>query len=228
MTRFDTGYLELEDSTGTATFEMRVGLQQSGQMERTYLMGPRGQYVTEIYNQLDITGDVDGVANRRAGFKIDGGAGEFTKQVNFQVGPEDATWGDGSGGTGQANVTARDASGANVSAVSRQDIFELWATQARTDSDTPARFYFGEWTDGTPSGHSEAGAFNQPFVGSLDRFNTDMPDPDGDPPSELRGSFEISMVTLFSDITPPSYLESSNLGTYSERAADALEDMSDE
>lgn len=228
MTRFDTAYLEIEDASGTATFEMSIGLQTSGQMERNYIMGPRGQYVTEVYNQLAGLDDIDGTANRRAGFKIDGGAGEFTQSVSFQVGLEDVEWGDGSGGTGPTNVTARDASGADIKALTRKHILEIWVTQSRSDSDYPARLYFGEWTDGSPPGHSESGAFDQPFVGTVDRLTTDLADPNNDPPSELTGSVEVSMVTLFSDIEPPAYFDGSNLGTYSERAADALEDFADE
>ena len=227
MTRFDTAYLELQDSTSTATFEFNIGYRSSGEVDKNFLMGPRGQYVTEVYNQIDVLGDVDDIsANRRAAFQIDGGAGEWTQQLEFSTALEDVQWGDGDGGTGPTNVTARDASGSDIKAQTRKDILELWVARSRTDSQSPAYLYTGEWATGKY--HSEAGAFNQPMTVSVTNVTTDLPDPnDGDQVS-LTGTIQLRMLTLFKDLTPPSILEDSNIGTYSADAAASLEDVPDE
>ena len=227
MTRFDTAFLELTDATGTAVFELSIGLQNQGEIEKNFLMGPRGQYITEVYNQLNLLGDVDSVsANRRAAFQIDGGAGEWQKTLSFETGLEDVQWGDGSGGDGPDNVTVRDAGGANVKAQARQSVLELWVARAKTDSNNPAFLYTNEWATGKH--HPEAGAFNQPFVCSVTNLTTEPPDPnDGDQVS-LSGTITVRAITLFDDLTPPGVLGDSNIGTYTEKAADALEDFSDE
>lgn len=228
MSRFDTAYLLVSDPTDTGVFELHIGLQTTSQMERNYLMGPRGQYVTEVFNAFGILPDIDGPATRRSAFTIDGGAGEWTTTVNFSTGLEDVTWGDGSGGTGPSNVTPRDASGADVKPLSRMNVLELWLTQARTDSENPAFFYFGEWTDGNPSGHTEAGAFNQPLVCAVDRFNVELADPNNDPPSQLSGQIEVKAITPFAAIGVPTELSGSNIGDYSQELSDTMEELQNE
>lgn len=228
MSRFDTAYLLVSDGTDTGTFELNIGLQAQSQMDRNFLMGPRGQYVTEVFNAFGVFPDIDGPATRRAAFTIDGGAGEWTKTISFSTGLEDVTWGDGSGGDGPTNVTPRDASGADVKPLSRMHVLELWLTQARTDSQNPAFLYFGEWTDGTPAEHTDSGAFNQPLVCAVDRFNVSIADPNNDPPSELSGDIELKAITPFADIGVPSELSGSNIGDYATEVENNLEGLKDE
>lgn len=229
MTRFNYAYLDLEDSQGVATFEMQVGFTTQGETEKRFLMGDEGfgQYVTEIFNQLDVLGEVDSTVDRRAGFYLDGGAGMITESLNFKTGLDDVTWGDGSGGTGEANVTPRDASGPGIKAATRKHIFDLWVARSLTDSRNPARLYFGEWTDGSKAQHSEAGAFNQPMPCAVKRVTTNLPDPNDDDKVSLEGTIELSMLTPFADYDPPSWLESSNIGTFAEHVATELEEVSD-
>lgn len=225
MTRFDTAYLELTDDSGTGVFELNIGLQESGDIEKTFLMGPRGQYITEVFDIVGLT-DVDSTAQRRAGFVIDGGAGTWQQDINFATGLEDVTWGDGSGGDGPSNVTARDASGADVKPLTRKHVLELWIARSRTDSQSFARLYHGEWATGNY--HSEAGAFNQPMPCAITNLQTTMPNPENDPPSELTGTVSLMIITPFSDLEVPGVLANSNVGDYAATAANRLEEFSNE
>lgn len=225
MSRFDTAFLEVEDTTSTAVFELNIGLSTSGELDKSYLMGPRGQYLSEIFNVTDVLGDIESTQDRRAGFWIDGGAGNYSERIQFETGLEDVTWGDGSGGTGPSNVTPRDASGADVKALSRYHVLSLWLSRTLTDSRNPARLYFGEWADGTH--HSESGAFNQAMPCAITNYQPEMPDV-SDSPESFSGMIEVSMLTPFADYSPPSWLEGSNIGTFSAQAAEELDAIPDE
>ena len=75
MSRYDTAYLEVEDNTSTAVFELSLGLRTSGELDKNCLMGNRGQYITEIFNVTDSLGEIENdTVDRRAGFWVDGGA----------------------------------------------------------------------------------------------------------------------------------------------------------
>lgn len=228
MSRYDTAYLELEDATDTALFEFNIGLRTSGELDKNYLMGPRGQYLSEITNLTDSVGNIDSVVERRSGFWVDGGAGNYSERIEFETGLEDVEWGDGSGGSGQANVTARDASGQGVNPVARYHVLSLWLARTLTDSRNPARLYFGEWTDGSQAEHSSAGAFNQAMPCAVTNFQPEMADSDGEGPSSFRGVIEVSLLTPFADYTPPSWLENSAIGSFSGYAAEELGIIPDE
>lgn len=223
MSRFDTAYLEVEDNQGTATFEFHTGLQTTGQLDKNYLMGERGQYIQEIYDQSDSIGEMDSSAQRRAGFWLDGGAGNYSETVTFETGLDDVEWGDGTGGTGKDNVTPRDASGPDVKPLTRYHVLSLWLTRTLTDSRNPARFYYGEWTDGNQAEHSEAGAFNQPFPCAVTNWNPDTQDAyDDRSVASMEGTLELSMLVPFGSYDPPSWMADSNVGTFIEHVGEQL------
>lgn len=227
MSRFDTAYLEVEDDTSTAVFELSIGLSTSGELDKTYIMGERGQYISEIANITDVIGDIESLQDRRAGFWIDGGSGNYSERVNFETGLEAVTWGDGSGGTGPSNVTPRDASGEGVKPLTRYHVLSLWLSRTLTDSRNPARFYFGEWTDGNQPEHAEAGAFNQPMPCAVTNYQPEMPDV-SESPESFSGMIELSLLVPFADYDPPDWMANSNVGTFEQHAANELEDIPDE
>lgn len=229
MSRFDTAYLDVEDDTSTATFEFSIGLNTNGDLDKNYLMGSRGQYIQEIWDQSDALGEIDALAERRAGFWIDGGAGNYSETVEFEAGmeAESIQWGDGTGGEGQDNVTPRDASGPGVKPLTRYHVMSLWLSRTLTDSRNPARFYFGEWTDGSKSGHSESGAFNQPFPCAVTNLQPNLPDA-GESTAYFEGTLELSLLVPFGDYEPPSWMADSNVGTFLEHVGEQLGVIPDE
>lgn len=221
MSRYDTAYLELEDNTSTAVFELSLGLRTSGELDKNYLMGSRGQYIQEIWDQSDALGEIDALAERRAGFWVDGGAGNYSERIEFEAGTEGESiqWGDGSGGDGQDNVTPRDASGAGVKPLTRYHIMSLWLARTLTDSRNPARLYFGEWADGTY--HSEAGAFGQAFPCAITNFQPEMPDVN-ESPTSFQGVIEVSLLVPFGSYEPPDWMADSNIGTFIDHVGEQL------
>jgi hypothetical protein len=225
MSRYDTAYLEVEDNTSTAVFELSLGLRTSGELDKNYLMGSRGQYITEIFNVSDSLGEIENdTVDRRAGFWVDGGAGNYSERIEFETGLEDVEWGDGSGGTGPTNVTPRDASGADVKPLTRYHILSLWLARTLTDSRNPARLYFGEWSDGTH--HPEAGAFGQAMPCAVTNFQPELPDVN-ESPTSFQGVIEVSMLTPFASYDPPAWMADSNVGTFVEQAAKQLSGLQD-
>jgi hypothetical protein len=226
MSRYDTAYLEVEDNTSTAVFELSLGLRTSGELDKNYLMGSRGQYITEIFNVTDELGEIENdTVDRRAGFWVDGGAGNYSERIEFETGLEAVTWGDGSGGTGPTNVTPRDASGADVKPLTRYHILSLWLARTLTDSRNPARLYFGEWADGTH--HPSSGAFNQAMPCAITNYQPELPDVN-ESPTSFQGVIEVSMLTPFASYDPPAWMADSNVGTFIDQAAEQLGVIPDE
>lgn len=227
MSRFDTAFLEVEDNQSTAVFEFSIGLQTTGELDKNYLMGSRGQYITEIFNVTDALGEIDATAERRAGFWYDGGAGNYSIRLNFEAGNEEnpIDWGDGSGGTGEANITPRDASGAGIHPLTRNHILSLWLSRTLTDSRNPARLYYGEWADGTH--HPNAGAFNQAFPCAVTNYQPEMPDV-SEPPSSFSGVIELSLLVPFGSYDPPSWMQGSNIGGFVDHVTESLGVFPDE
>lgn len=228
MSRFDTAYLEVEDAQSTAVFELNIGLRTSGELDKNYLMGSRGQYITEIFNVSDSLGEIENdTVDRRAGFWVDGGAGNLTERIEFETGLEAVQWGDGSGGTGPSNVTPRDASGADVKPVTRYHVLELWLARTLTDSRNPARLYWGEWTDGSKAEHASAGAFNQPMPCAVINAQPELNDV-SETSASMQGVIEVSMLTPFAAYDPPSWMADSNVGTFIKQASKQLGVIPDE
>lgn len=201
MTLTNWAYLEIDDGATTAQFDLNIGLDMTSAITKSYIMGERGQYVRELYNQAPLTGDFD--ADRRTGFWIDGGAGNWQVTINFETGAEDVTWGDGSGGTGQANVTKTDASGAGVAAIARLQVLQYWLAKTRTDSQGLARIHWGEWTDGSVP-NSSGGVFGQPMPVAIEDTNFQK---QPDEPTSMTGTLTCAHVDVFGGFDAPNWLD---------------------
>lgn len=206
MTLTNKAYLVVSDGTDEAIFEMNIGLEHNSQLEKSFIMGGRGQYISEIVNQTELVSeDVSSAKDRRTGYWIDGGAGSWSETIAFETGQDDVTWGDGSGGDGPANVTERDASGADVNAISRYNIFEHWMARSITDSRNPGWLFFGEWTtsDNSLPITTPEGAFNQEMPVAVTQHNLDT---SVDEPGNLRGTVTLQHIKPFPDLELPSWL----------------------
>jgi len=222
---FETAYLVVEDATTTAEFELEIGLEHTSELTKSYLMGERGQYIREIVNKtpLNDSGVDENTFERRKGYWIDGGAGNWQQTLGFETGLEDVTWGDGSGGTGPGNVTETDASGADVKPLSRYQVFEFWMAQTLTDSNTPARLYVGEWSDGTYA--AEAGAYNRPMtVAVVDHTVTNPVDESG----SLEGSITVALIAPWPTGGIPDWLSGDSITDFVSEVSDALDLIPDE
>ena len=225
MTLANYAYLVVEDSTGEAVFEFHADLAHTSDLEKSFIMAERGQYIREVFNQAPVVGDIGDTQDRRAGFFIDGGAGSWGETIEFAADKgENVRWGDGSGGTGPDNVTAKDATGANVSGITRSNVFELWMARTITDSRNPGRLHFGEWTDGRFP-ESDAGAMGQPMPVAVMNHNVST---DTDDPGRLSGSVDVQHISLFADADPPDWLSQSSIGGFVQGAAEALGVIPDE
>jgi hypothetical protein len=186
-------YLSLEDSDSEAVFELQIDLEDSTELSKQMLMGNRGQYLQEVYQQIfeSSAPDLEG-ANRRKGFSIDAGAGEWAPNLSFGAGMESESiqWGDGSGDP------QRDASGAEIHPMRRKHVLEQWLARTRTDSANPAYLYWGEWTDGRFEG--DPGAFGEPMTVAVREATLNSPDPEQDT-STMTGSLTIVRIAVFPD-----------------------------
>lgn len=157
----DRAVLELDHADADRTGEFHLlGVEPTEQLERSSLFGNRGQIITQL---SDVAPLVPTLGEEAAGYTIDAGAGEDLLTLSFEGGPGrddlDSQWGDGSGGTGQANATRWDATDAD--AITKAQILKWWARTSRTDSRNAARLYWGEWSDGTYA--DQAGIFDEPI-----------------------------------------------------------------
>lgn len=235
MTLHEKAYLVVsedafDDTVTDAVFEMEIGKQQTTELTKSYLMGSRGQYIREVTKKLnieDIIEDDADVDNRRTGYWIDGGAGQWQETIEFRTGLEDIRWGDGESATGPDNVTPTDASGADVKKRSRADVLTYWLSRTITDSNNPGLLYAGEWTDGRFEG--DAGAYAKPMYVAVNdsNFSTDV-----DRPSDFQGTVTVSRIDLFPDVLEggvdvPGWLEG-GIGDFVNRVGDALSVVPDE
>lgn len=189
MTLTDTAYLRIDDGAGTtAEFEFSHGLEETTETEKSYIMAERGQYITEIADNLVDNLTINDISTRRRGFWIDGGAGTITHTYSFETGKEDGniSWGDGSGGTGDDNVTETDASGDGVHPLSRKQILDYWVQRTRTDSGAQARLHWGEWTNDR---YGDPGVYGQPMPVAILSLTTNSPEVDD--PSSMTGTITV-------------------------------------
>jgi len=213
MTLTQTAYLTVQTADNEAVFELNVGFEENAELQKDFLMSDRGQNIQEIYEQVigDDEESLSGV-NRRAGYTIDAGAGNWQHTLSFETGLEDVTWGD------ESEDPKRDASGPDVKAITRKQVMEFWLARTRTDSARPGKLYWGEYTDGRFEG--EAGAFNQPMFVSVDEHNLSSPSIDSDVNS-MEGSITLSRIALFPESVPEDLDEAIDL------VSEALEGITD-
>jgi len=225
MTLSDKAYLRIDDGSGTtATFELQIGFEETTDIDKSYVLGNRGQYIRQVFD-TDVT-PLSNLAQgqRRTGYYIDGGAGVWQPTLQFRTGLEDVEWGDGSGGTGPSNVVRRDASGADVKPISRKHVMEWWLARTRTDSFGQARLYWGEWTDGSIDG--DAGAFNQPMPVAILSAVLSSPGVESGK-TELDGTLELVHISLF-PLGPDDERDEPDWATdYQDTVADQLDFITD-
>ena len=157
----NTAYLEITPidiggtptvGEGDAVFELHHDLEVESQIEKQYLVGNFGTAIQEAAryvpakDKLPVLGDT--VPERRQGYSVDAGGGTWGGSLTFTTGFEGAQWGDGSGGTGAANVTKTDASGEGVDPLTRLQVLQYWIANTLSDSRAQARLHVGQWTDG--------------------------------------------------------------------------------
>jgi len=217
MTLLQTAYLTIDDGANVGEFELSINLEETAEINKTFILSNRGQYIQEIYEQIVDDSDI-ATEQRRRGYHIDGGAGEWSHTLTFQTGLENVTWGDGSGGTGPDNVTENDASGENVNALSRKQVLENWVARTRTDSFGQAKLYWGEWSDGTYA--AEAGAFGRPMNVAIREASLSSPEIDQDV-----NSFEGNLTVQRTSIFPEEVAET--LDNAVELVEDALDGITD-
>jgi hypothetical protein len=218
--RYDTAYLRIDDGTGTtATFELNIALEETTEIQKSYIMANRGQFIQEIADNSVVDLGVDAVSQRRAGYTIDGGAGEQTFQVLFEAGLADVIWGDENSGTGPSNVTKTDATGADVKALDRKQVMAYWIRRTRTDSFGQARLHWGQWTDGNVPGYS-AGVYEEPIPVSI--LNANLDGPPTDDSSVFTGTLEFQRVALFPTDAIPDWIANP-----AEKIADQITGVSD-
>ena len=189
--------LEVSAFDRTGAFGFRGELAPNREVTRTFLVGGRGQVVSELYSQAsdfdptDTLPDAD--LERRAGFHLDAGAGKnvFQYSADVGVGDEDLPWGDGSGGDN--TVSEYDASG-DVPPLAKRDVLLRWLSQARSDSGGQMLLHTGEWCDGTYA--SEAGVFGEPVPVALRSVRTEKA---SDEPSAVTYTFEFERTSLVPD-----------------------------
>lgn len=190
-------YLRIDDAKGaTATFQFNLEFEETTETEKSYIMAQRGQYITEVADNLVDGLGINDISNRRRGFFIDGGAGSITHTYSFESGLDDVTWGDGSGGTGPSNITKTDASGEGVHPLVRKQVFDYWVARTRTDSGAQARLHWGEWTN---SDFGDPGVFEQPMPVAILSLTTESPKTDD--PSSMSGTLTLVHLSWFFDST---------------------------
>lgn len=205
MPLYNSAFLEIFDGNGnTGTFEFSIGFEPTSDINKSFLMGDTGQYVREIINQDLLNTGVD-AGERRTGFWIDGGAGDWEIRFKYKTGLEDIQWGDGSGGTGAANVTKTDASGEGVKPLDRQQIAANWVASTRTDSLIPAHLHWGQYTDGSLGG-ATAGAFNAPMLVAVKEFTAEKTT-DSEGVNTVSGTVTVSRLAPFPDKAVPDFIE---------------------
>jgi hypothetical protein len=178
--------------TGGSTeyvFEFSDGFELTRQVSKSFVMAGRGQYIDLVFDFVEEI-DAPDSSQRRRGYHLELGGGEWTREASFETGQEDIRWGDGEGGTGPDNVTTTDASGQGVHKEDRADVLEYVVAKTRTDSETFARLHYNQWTDGR---FGDAGAHGRPMPVAIDADGLSITT-DTQKPTSVEGT--VNMVHL--------------------------------
>lgn len=219
MTLTDRVVLEVSAFNRTGVFAFRGDLEPTRELTHDYLVGGRGQVLSELYSQAsdidptDILPDAD--TPRRAGYHVDAGAGvsSFTITATVGTGDGDLPWGDGSSDVGDAN--AYDAAG-DVAPKTKRDILFRWLAEGRSDSGGQMQLHTGEWTDGSYS--DQAGVYGEPVPVALLNVRAEKKPDDS---SVVTYTLEFERTAKIPDVVD-SFVDDST--TAAENAVDELGD----
>jgi hypothetical protein len=163
-------YLEVDRENRTGVFEL-TSVEQTRSLDRRMLIGPRGQALQgalDLSSQLPFADALGDIGTNGQGVTIDGGQGEHVFELEAEITAEGLSrWGDGSGNA------KFDAPASSNSLFNREDVIHFFCRTAQTDSLTPGRLYWSEWTDGTYA--ASAGAHNQPADVLVRQLETTIP-----------------------------------------------------
>lgn len=227
----NTAYLVISSpALGSAdgVFEFRHDLEVESQLEKNYLVGNFGTAIQEAarYVPSEIPGSQKGtVPERRQGFSVDAGGGTWGGTLTFSTGLEDVRWGDGSGGTGEANVTETDASGADVHPLTRLQVLQYWLANTLSDSRGRVRIHIGEYTDGSFDDYRDgakvtvgAGVYGYPIPVAIMSCEPRSPEDD---PSSITGTVQFRRTQIADELVEDLADWVSNLG---DNAGDVITD----
>ena len=220
MPLYDRVVIEIEAFDRIGAFAFRGDLSPNRTLNKDYLVGGRGQVVSELYNQAsdivpsDILSDED--IDRRAGFFLDAGGGRNQFQLSAEVGAGDGDlpWGDGSSAEGV--VSEYDAAG-EVAPLAKRDVLFRWLSQARSDSGGQVKLYTGEWTDGTYA--DTAGVYGEPISVALLEARSER---DADDSAVVTYTMEFEQVALVPDAVDAAV---DDLSDAAQEAVDAVGDL---
>jgi hypothetical protein len=164
----NTAYLQVERENRTGVFEL-TGVEEVRNLDRRMLIGPRGQALQgtlDLASRLPFAEGLGDISIPGQGFTIDGGPAEAIIEVESEVTAEPLSkWGDGSG-NGKFDAPSGDF-------FQRNDVLQFFCRTAQTDSSTPGKLYWSEWTDGTYA--ASAGAHNSPMDVLVRQVETEIP-----------------------------------------------------
>lgn len=173
-------YLVLETSEmGEGVFELESA-EESGDFDRQLVIGNRGQFLQGV---SDLAPVAPSFGEEGAGYNVDLNSGTDVWTLDFEV-VRDSTgsaprWGNGSTGTSR-----EDAQGAHPQ--TQIQVLRYWVRTARTDSENPARLYYGDWSTGRFAASS--GVFDAPIPVVV---NSVTPRWERDDPSAAKGTVEL-------------------------------------
>ncbi|MFA1612058.1 hypothetical protein [Halobellus rubicundus] len=140
----------------TGIFELRKDFEPEPELTRRFVVGPVGEIGARLLNIPTNEG------GKRRPYTIDAGGGKlaYTFRVSLSETPHNSSYLQ-MGDTGdETQLTVGDATG--QSARDQLDVFLEYATEATTDSVSPATLHIGHHHDGTYSESGDPGLYESP------------------------------------------------------------------